>query len=53
MAIWNVELEGNAREVYEVEADTEAEALAKWETGQHVLTEAYGMEAVSAEKTDD
>lgn len=33
MAIYHVAVYANAREVYEVEADTEEEALANWHDG--------------------
>jgi len=53
MATFRVELVGGCREVYDVEADSEEEAMANWSDGTHIITEAQGMEAVSAFKTDD
>ena len=53
MAGYVVELEGECREVYIVEADSEQEARDNWTTGWHQITEAQGMEVVSARLDDD
>lgn len=48
-----VECEGQVREVYAVEADSEQEAMDRWATGNLVIQEAYSVEPVSAEVDDD
>jgi len=53
MATYSVEMVGECREVYDVEADSEEEAMANWASGYHVITEASGMEPVSARKMED
>lgn len=53
MATYYVEMEGNVREVYEVEADSEAEAMRGWAGGSLVIQESFGCEAVSASLVDD
>lgn len=53
MATYYVEMTGEAREVYAVEADSEDEAMENWASGEHVITEAYGMEPVSARLESD
>jgi hypothetical protein len=53
MAWFKVELRGECREVYEVEADSEEEAMSYWAEGHHVITEAEGMEVVSATMLDE
>ena len=53
MAWFKVEMRGECREVYDVEADSEEEAMANWADGHHVITEAEGMEPVSAQKLED
>ena len=53
MAIYHVEMTGECREVYEVEADTEQDAMARWADGTHLLTEAIAVEPVSARLIED
>jgi hypothetical protein len=53
MAIYEIELLGEAREVYQVEADSEEQARARWADGHLVVSEAYGMSIVGVEKTED
>jgi hypothetical protein len=52
MAIWRVEMSGEAREVYDVEADSEEEAKAHWSDGDLVISEVFGVEPVSAKEMD-
>jgi hypothetical protein len=47
-----VEMVGEAREVYIVEAESEDEARANWMNGFHQITEASGMEVVSVRLDD-
>lgn len=51
--LYEVEMTGDCREVYQVEADSEEEAMENWASGTHVITEAQGMEAVSASLVED
>lgn len=53
MPIYLVECHGEARELYHVEADTPEEAMTNWHTGQLHLSEASGMEPVTAEHVED
>lgn len=53
MAQYLVELTGDCREVYVVEADSEQEARENWVNGWHQVTEAQGMEVVSVRLDDD
>lgn len=53
MATYRVEMEGDCREVYEVEADSEAEAMANWADGVHVITEVMGSSPVYARVVED
>lgn len=53
MAWFKVEMRGDCREVYDVEADSPEEAMSNWAEGHHVITEAEGMEPVSAQKMED
>ena len=48
-----VELHGQSREVYVVEAESESEARENWMYGHHSLTEAFGMEVTSVRRDDD
>ena len=41
--LFTVEMHGDVRELYEVEAETEQEARERWSDGTLVLSEAYGM----------
>lgn len=41
-----VELRGECREVYVVDAESEQEARDNWMNGHHQITEAEGMEVV-------
>ena len=49
---WTVELRGECREVYVVDADTENEARENWFNGFHQITEAFGMEVESVTRDD-
>lgn len=53
MAQYRVEVTGEVRELYVVEADSPEEAMANWHLGTHVLSEAQTMEPVSAELEDE
>lgn len=53
MALWKVECTGDVREVYQVEAETEDEAMAGWAEGRLVNSEADSVEPVSATKLED
>lgn len=48
MPFYLVELTGDAREVVEVEAGNEDEAMANWQSGKSIVLEASGMTPVSA-----
>lgn len=47
---WQVEVSGDVRELYDVQADSEEEAMANWQDGIHVLTEVTSSEPVSAKE---
>lgn len=47
MGNYLVEMHGEVREVYAVQAESEAEAIANWSTGELVISEAEGMEFYS------
>lgn len=47
-----VELTGDCREVYIVEAQSEQEARENWMNGHHQVTEAYNMEVASVRLDD-
>lgn len=49
MPAWLVELRGEAREVFAVEAETEEEARERWYEGHSQVLEASSMEVVSVE----
>lgn len=49
MTAYRVELRGDAREVYTVEADSPEEAEEFWHTGTLDLTECSGMEVQRVE----
>ena len=53
MSQYLVELTGECREVYVVEADSEQEARDNWTSGWHQITEAQGMEVVSVRLDGD
>lgn len=53
MPWYRVECTGEVREVYLVEAESAAEAMARWADGDLVLSEASSVEPVSAEADDD
>jgi hypothetical protein len=44
-----VELRGEARELFTIEAESPEEAAARWHEGKSYLLEASGMEVVSVE----
>lgn len=52
MSLYRVELRGDCREVYYVDADSPEDAAENWHTGQHDLTECYGMEVEKVEEED-
>lgn len=47
-----VEMHGEVRELYSVEADTEEEATANWSDGDMFLSEAQGMGFYSVKEED-
>lgn len=49
MTEYRVELRGEVREVYTIEADSPAEARERWHEGHLYLSESYGMEVESVE----
>jgi hypothetical protein len=53
MPTYLVELRGDAREVYAVEADDPADAPEKWHTGTLVISEASGMDVESIRLNDE
>jgi hypothetical protein len=52
MATWRVEMRGDVREAYDVEADSEEDAMANWMNGELIITEVMCVEPVSARKED-
>lgn len=44
-----VEVRGEVREVYTVQAESEADAMARWHEGELWVSESFGCEPVSAE----
>ena len=52
MSTYRVELTGEAREVYYVEAEDAEDAAQNWSQGDHELTEAFGMEVTSVTEDD-
>lgn len=52
MALYRVELRGESREVYYVDADSPDDARENWHTGQLDVSECYGMgvESVTEEE---
>lgn len=46
-------MSGDAREVYDVEADSEEEAMARWSSGELVISEVFGVEPISAKRIED
>lgn len=53
MPTYRVELRGDAREVYYVNATDEDDARANWHTGHLELTECYGMDVDTVEEVED
>ena len=53
MSLYKVELRGESREVYYVEADSPEAAAENWHTGQIDLTECYGMEVEKVTQEED
>jgi hypothetical protein len=49
MAQYRVECTGDVREVYIVDADSPEEAMENWHAGHLYVSEASGVEPVSAE----
>lgn len=52
MSTYIVEVHGDVRELYTVEADSEAEAMENWHTGDIFLTETSSAGPVSARMDD-
>lgn len=52
MKSYLVEMTGDCREIYYVEANSPEEAAEKWHLGDHGLTEAFGMEVTSVTEED-
>jgi hypothetical protein len=52
MPTYRVELRGEARELFTIEAENEDEARERWHEGDSYLLEASGMEVVSVEVDD-
>lgn len=50
---YRVECQGEVREVYIVRASSPEDAMARWHEGDLAVSEAYGVDAVSAEVDDD
>lgn len=48
-----VEMRGEVREVYYVEADTEEEAIANWFEGQLFMSETMGVDFYSCREEED
>lgn len=53
MAQYRVEMTGEVREVYLVEADSEQDAMNRWMDGECLVQETLGAEPVSARLEDD
>lgn len=53
MPIYEVECQGEVREVYIVEAPDEETAIRDWHTGRLKISEASSVESVSAQKVED
>lgn len=52
MTEYRVELRGESREVYYVEADSPEEAAEIWHTGTLDISECYGMEVERVEEAE-
>jgi hypothetical protein len=52
MTTYKVELRGEARELFTVEADSPEKAAEKWADGESYLLEASSMEVYSVEEDD-
>ena len=50
--LYRVLVEGEAREIYYVDAEDADDAMANWHTGQHELTEVTGPHATQAEEVE-
>jgi hypothetical protein len=50
---WLVEMHGEVRELYSVEADTEENAIEHWSDGVLVLSEASSMEIYSIREEEE
>ena len=53
MATYRVEMHGDVREVYDVEADSEEEARENWADGCFIISESQGMEIFTVDKIED
>lgn len=52
MPDYEVEVRGDVREVYIVEADSEADAMTRWHEGELFVSEASNCEPVSAKVSE-
>lgn len=53
MATYRIEMHGDCREVYDIEADSEEEARENWADGHLVVMESQGMEIYTVDKLED
>lgn len=53
MARFEVELRGDSREVYEVEAESEEQARQCWHEGELILSEVFGMGVESVRESEE
>lgn len=51
-ATYSVRVENEGFEIYEVQADSESEAMSNWADGELVHSEVHSSHAVSAEEED-
>lgn len=50
MKTYRVELRGESREIYYVEAESEDDARENWYTGELAVSECYGMDVEKVEE---
>lgn len=53
MPLYEIEMHGDVREVYLIEADTEEYARENWSEGELVLSEASSMECYSIKEAEE
>jgi hypothetical protein len=53
MSLYKVEMRGESREVYYVDADSPEDAAENWHTGQLDVTECYGMEVYTVQQEEE